>query len=179
MNAFKSPALKALLILVLGAVATAAWAGSPSLTKEQKAEIKDMKALHAVDDDWMKNYNKGKVDKVAALYADDAMLMPPNAPAASGKAAIHAFFASDIAASQKAGYKFNITGTPDGAVTGDWGWVSGTYTVTDKAGNIVDSGKYLSVSHRIKTKWHLSKWVYVRDTWNSDGGIPQVPGAAK
>ena len=175
MNAFKRSALMALAVLVLGAVATGAFAwGGPSLTKEQKAQIKDMKALHAVDNDWMTYYNKGKVDKVAALYADDATLMPPHAPAANGKAAIHAYFAGDIPGSQKGGYKFNITGTPDGAVTGDWGWVSGTYTVTDKAGNIVDAGKYLSVSHRVKGKWY-----YVRDTWNSDGGIPQMPGAAK
>jgi len=170
MNRFKTSALQALALLVLGAVATGAFAwGGPSLTKEQKAYIKDMKALHSVDEDWMKYYNKGKVDKVAALYADDAVLMPPGAAPASGKAAILAFFTSDIAASQKAKYKFIITGKPDGAVTGDWGWVSGTYTVTDKTGNAIDSGKYLSVSHRVKGKWY-----YVRDTWNSDGAIPQM-----
>jgi hypothetical protein len=35
--------------------------------------------------------------------------------------------------------------------------------VTDKAGKVLDSGKYLSVSKRIG-----GKWLYVRDTWNSD-----------
>ncbi|MGE5625134.1 MAG: YybH family protein [Bacillota bacterium] len=172
MIAFKKSVLKILAVVALGAVAASVFASGPSLTKEQKAQIKEMKTLHGVDNDWMTYYNKGKVDKVVALYADDATLMPPDAPVASGKAAIKAFFAGDIAASQKAGYKFNITGTPDGVVTGDWGWVSGTYTVTDKAGNIVDAGKYLSISHRVKGKWY-----YVRDSWNSDGGIPQVPGS--
>jgi len=172
MNAFKRSALQALALLVLGAVATSALAwGGPSLTKEQKAYIKDMKALHSMDSDWATYYNKGKVDKVAALYADDAVLMPPGTAPASGKAAIHGFFVGDIAASQKAHYKFVITGTPDGAITGDWGWVSGTYSVTDKTGGIVDAGKYLSVSHRVKGKWY-----YVRDTWNSDGAIPQIGG---
>lgn len=175
MSLSKRSVLKFLAILLLGAAASGVLAfGGPSLTKEQKAHIKDVKALHAVDSDWMTYYNKGKVDKLVALYADDAVYMPSGAPAVSGKAAIKAYYTTGIAASQKAGYKFNITGTPGGDVTGDWGWVSGTYTVTDKSGRIVDAGKYLSVSHKVKGKWY-----YVRDTWNSDGDIPQMPGSTK
>lgn len=174
MSLSKRSVLKFLTVLVLGAAAASVFASGPSLTKEQKAALKDVKALHSVDNDWMSYYNKGKVDKVAGLYADDALLMPPNAPPAKGKAAIRTYFMSDVAASQKAGVKFNISGTPDGGVNGDWGWVSGSYTVTDKSGRILDAGKYLSVSHKVKGKWY-----YVRDTWNSDGDIPQIPGAAK
>lgn len=175
MSLSKRSVLKFLAVLLLGAATSGALAfGGPSLTKEQKAQVKEMKALRGVDQDWMKNFNKGKADKVAALYADDATLMPPNAPPVKGKAAIRTYFVGDIAASQKAGYKFNITGTPDGGFNGDWGWVSGTYTVTDKSGRIVDAGKYLSVSRKVKGKWY-----YVRDTWNSDGDIPQMPGSTK
>lgn len=172
MNAFKKSALKALAVLLLGAVATGALGfgfGGSSLTKEQKAHVKEMKALHGVDDSWAKYYNGGKMDKVAALYADDAVYMPSGGPVVKGKAAIKAYFMNGAAAFKKSGNKFNITGTPDGDFSGDWGWVSGTYTVTNKAGGIVDAGKYLSVSHKIKGKWY-----YVRDSWNSDGAIPQV-----
>jgi len=167
---FKRSVLTALSVLILAAVATGAMAfGGPSLTKEQKAHNKEMKALHGVDDTWVKYYNKGKADKVAALYDDGAMYMPANGPVVKGRPAIKAYFTAGVPAFVKAGDKFNITGTPDGDVSGDWGWVSGTYTVTDKKGNIVDAGKYLSVSHKEKGKWY-----YVRDSWNSDGAIPQV-----
>ena len=90
--------------------------------------------------------------------------MPPGAKAAHGRAAIRAFLAADMAASAKAGVTFHIGEKSDGGVTGAMGWVSGTYTVTDKSGNVVDAGKYLSVS-----KKEGGKWLYVRDTYNSDG----------
>lgn len=44
------------------------------------------------------------------------------------------------------------------------GWQSGTYVVKDKAGKVVETGKYLSVSMKKD-----GKWPYVRDTWNADG----------
>lgn len=34
----------------------------------------------------------------------------------------------------------------------------------DKAGKVVETGKYLSVSKKVG-----GKWLYVRDTWNGDG----------
>ena len=96
------------------------------------------------------------------------MLLPPGAPGAKGRAAIRAFFAKDIPASQKDGIVFSLGAKPDGGVSGNMGWVSGTYTVKDKSGKVVDAGKYLSVSQK-----KGGKWLYVRDTWNSDG--PQAP----
>ena len=48
-------------------------------------------------------------------------------------------------------------------VSDDMGWQSGTYVVKDKSGKVVDTGNYLSVSLK-----RSGKWLYVRDTWNSD-----------
>jgi hypothetical protein len=62
--------------------------------------------------------------------------------------------------------KFNLAPKPVGGVNGNMGWQSGTYTVTDKLGGVIERGKYLSVS----TKKN-GKWVYVRDTWNTDGAL--------
>jgi hypothetical protein len=36
--------------------------------------------------------------------------------------------------------------------------------VKDKAGKVIETGKYLSVSMKKD-----GKWLYVRDTWNADG----------
>lgn len=127
----------------------------------------ELAALQSVDQEWLHAYNAGDVNKVVSLYAKDAVLLPPGASAAHGRSAIHVFFAHDIAGSQKAGVSFHLGAHPDGRVKGDWGWCSGTYTVTDKSGKIVDAGKYLSVSRKEGGAWH-----YVRDTWNSDGTVP-------
>ena len=123
----------------------------------------EVAAIHAVDQAWLKAYNGGDADAVAGLYDEKAILMPPGAPAPHGRAAIRAFFVSDIAASKKAGVMFHLGPNPDGGVNGDMGWASGTYSVTDASGKVVDSGKYLSVSAKKN-----GKWLYVRDTWNSD-----------
>jgi len=124
----------------------------------------EVAALHAADQVWVKSYNSGDADTAAGLYAADALLMPPGAPTAHGRAAIRAFLATDMAASAKAGVTFYLGATPDGGVVGNMGWVSGTYAVKDKSGKVVDAGKYLSVS-----KKEGGKWLYIRDTWNSDG----------
>lgn len=134
----------------------------------------DVKAMHDVDQAWLKAYNSADGDALAALYDENAILMPPGATAAHGRAAIRAFLAADSAGSQKAGVTFHLGATPDGGANGDLGWVSGTYSVTDKSGKVVDSGKYLSVS-----KKEGGKWRYIRDTWNSDGAAPAEPPAKK
>jgi len=36
--------------------------------------------------------------------------------------------------------------------------------VKDKAGKVLETGKYLSISQKKD-----GKWLYVRDTWNADG----------
>jgi len=132
----------------------------------------DVTALHAADDAWVKAYNGGAVDGVAALYDEHAVLLPPGAPAASGRAAIRAFFAKDLAESAKAGIRFSLGASPAGGVSGDMGWSSGSYTVTDKAGKVLEIGKYLSVSRKIG-----GRWLYLRDTWNADGPPPTAEGA--
>lgn len=129
---------------------------------------KEMAALEAADQSWEKAYNAGNVDAVASLYDEHAVLFPPGAPVANGRAAIRAFFAKDIAESSKAGVTFKLGPKPAGGVSGDMGWQSGTYVVKDKAGKVVDTGKYLSVSVK-----KGGNWLYVRDTWNSD--VPPAP----
>jgi len=130
----------------------------------------EVTALHAADDAWAKAHNSGNVDGVVALYDEHAVLLPPGAPSASGRAAIRAFFTSEIAEAMKAGARFTLGANPAGGVSGDWGWSSGTYKVTDKSGKVLETGKYLSVSTKVG-----GKWLYVRDTWNADA--PPAPAA--
>ena len=129
-------------------------------------------ALEAVDQAWVKAFNSNDADAMAALYDEKAVLLPPNAPAVSGRAAIRGFLAKEMDGAKKAGVAFGLGAKPAGGVSGGMGWQSGTYAVKDKAGKVVEAGKYLSVS-----KKQGGKWLYVRDTWNADGASPP-PAAA-
>lgn len=133
----------------------------------------DEAALKAATLTWLESYNAGDVEKMVALYAEDAVLMPPHAPAAKGHAAIRAFLTADTAGAKAAGIKL-VPGTATAGVVGDTGWESGTYTATDASGATVDSGSYLSVSHKSN-----GKWLYHRDTYNSDRPIPAPAPAEK
>jgi len=132
----------------------------------------ELAALQAVDDAWVKAINAGDADTMATLYDEHAVLLPPGAPAAKGRAAIRAFFAKMAPAAAKDGLAFSLDPKPAGGAHGDFGWMSGAYVLKDKTGHVLDTGKYLSVSRKKD-----GKWLYVRDTWNSDA--PEAPAAKK
>ena len=97
------------------------------------------------------------------LYAEDAVLMPPGAPAVTGRAGIKAFLGEDAAKAKAAGISLKNASVTGAGVSGDTGWISGTYAVVDATGATIDSGNYLSVHHRTN-----GAWLYIRDIWNSD-----------
>ena len=131
-------------------------------------------AIKAVTAAWLEAYNAGDVEKIVAMYAGDGVLMPPHAAVATGHAAIRAFLTADTAAAKAAGVKL-VPGATTAGVAGDTGWESGSYTATDASGTTVDSGSYLSVSRKTN-----GKWLFVRDTYNSDRPMPApAPAAAK
>ena len=133
----------------------------------------DDAALKAATNTWIAAYNAGDVEKIVALYADDGVLMPPHAAVARGHDAIREFLAADTAGAKAAGIKI-VNGISTTGVVGDTGWESGAYTVTDAKGATVDSGSYLSVSHKSN-----GKWLYYRDTYNSDRPQPAPPAEKK
>jgi ketosteroid isomerase-like protein len=139
---------------------------------DAKAEVV---AIHEVDQAFVKAYNANDIDKVMKLYTDNAGLLPPGAPRAIGRAAIRAYFTTDMAQAAKDGAKFVLGANPDGGISGDWGWSSGTFAVTDQAGHVIDRGKYLSVSKKVD-----GKWLYVEDMWNSDAApAPAEPAVSQ
>jgi uncharacterized protein (TIGR02246 family) len=161
--------LAAGIVALVGSMAGLAHSASPATADEA--------AIRAQTASWEKAYNGGDAKAVAAQYAEDALLLPPGAPAVSGRAAILEYFTKDIAGSKAAGVVFVITPKTDVGVSGDMGWESGTYKATAK-GAVVETGKFLSVSRKKD-----GKWLYIRDTWNADAPpappTPVAPPAAK
>lgn len=122
---------------------------------------------------WIAAYNAGNLDRILALYAEDAMVMPPEAPAASGHAAIREFLNKDIASSKAAG--ITLSDLSSGSTTGtsgDLGWHTGTFAVLDANGKTVVTGKYSEIWRR-----DGGKWMIIRDMWNNDApaAAPAAP----
>jgi uncharacterized protein (TIGR02246 family) len=124
----------------------------------------DEAAIRAINPVWFKSYNAGDVESIVALYAEDAVLNPPGAPAARGHDAIGDYLKKDIASSAAPGVSLNGPSTTDVGVSGGLGWEWGTFTVTNKSGATVDRGKYVTVCAKRDGKWFI-----IRDIWNSDG----------
>ena len=159
------------MTLVIGAViALSACAPATPAPVDTAAEEAALKAVTA---GWLEAYNAGDVEKIVAMYAEEGVLMPPHAAVATGHAAIRAFLMADTAGAKAAGVKL-VPGTAVAGVAGETGWESGSYTITDATGATVDSGSYLSVSRKVN-----GKWLYVRDTYNSDRPLPPAPAAVE
>jgi uncharacterized protein (TIGR02246 family) len=120
--------------------------------EDGKAEIEAMAAK------WQAAFNAGDGVGVAALYSDDAMLMPPNSAPVSGRPAIEAFWTQ--AASQ--GMADELT-TKEVYAVGDMAVEIGMYSATAADGSHADHGHYMVVF-----KQENGQWKMYRDTWNSD-----------
>ncbi|HUQ48181.1 MAG TPA: DUF4440 domain-containing protein [Gemmatimonadaceae bacterium] len=123
----------------------------------------DVAKLKTMTDQWYDFYHKGDAEGIANLYADDAQVLAAGYPAAVGKAAIRTFLAGDIAATKAAGLVDNGSAYNGGGVSGDLGWLSGAYTLSNAAGAVVETGKYTTVFQRMNGEWKI-----IRDTWNSN-----------
>lgn len=161
--------LKSAAIIAVGLIALAGCKPAAEDTTADEAVIR--KSAPA----WAAAYNSGDADALTAMYWEDAVLQPPGAPAAAGHAGIREFLAADSAATKAAGLTMNIPEAGAVDVSGDLAYEAGTYTVTDASGATVDAGKYIGVFQK-----RDGKWLYIRDTWNSDRAPapPSAPEAA-
>lgn len=131
----------------------------------------DEAAIRAIDTSW-NGWLKARNDSaIAAIYAADAVLLPPNLPRVSGADAIRAFWAGLWP------LKADLVLTPVTIrIAGDWGIEEGNYAFTIPApgGDTKDDGKYLVI-------WRKSggRWSAVQDIWNSDAPPPAVAAARK
>jgi uncharacterized protein (TIGR02246 family) len=122
----------------------------------------DQAAMRAGTAAWVAAFNAGDVDKIVALYTEDAVVMPPDSVSLTGHEAIRKYSVASTAESKAAGMSFALDAEASGAC-GDLGWHSGTFHVTDAKGGSAGTGKYAEV-------WRRSggKWLIIRDIWNMD-----------
>lgn len=107
---------------------------------------------------------------VATFYSADAYLLPPNAPMATGNAAIQRAWAEFL------GYPNLKLSTTTRAVnfssSNDMAVEVGTYNVSFDSpdGPVKDNGKYTAVWHNVG-----DQWVMTVDAWNSNNPMPEPP----
>ncbi len=146
---------------------------APSCGREAHPDTRaDEIAIRELDAKWAKTAAANDLEGTVAFYADDATLLPPNAPIANTKAAIRASWAELLVPGVSLTWQVNKV---DVAASGDFAYLIGSYTVTmkDAHGNPAnDHGKLLEVWK----KQADGKWKTVVDTYNSD--LPLAPAAA-
>lgn len=134
-------------------------------TTEQAAAKPDMAAIkteiQAIETEWASATTARDIDKVMALYADDAIEMADDEPMCVGKAAIRQVLLNSMKA-RKAGTTVSYE-TMD--VYGDGNLVTevGKTTIKDTAGNVVSTGKYMGVFEK-----RDGKFICIRDINNED-----------
>ena len=102
-------------------------------------------------------FNAGNADAVAAFYADDAVLLLPNAPISRGSAAIRNTFNAHFSAMHP-----NLNFGPDRIVqSGDVAYEYGHYTM--QMGSMTDQGSYVTFWRRQAN----GDWKIVEDSVNS------------
>ena len=139
-------------ILVLAASAElTGCSGAPS-----KAPATDRKAVEATVNRYVDATNHGDAEALAALYADDAVLLPPDHQPIRGRDAIGQFWRQ---------------GTDEGLevttlrldVDGGIGYIVGQYTLPETDEEPADSGKTVMCLRRQRD----GSWKVTADIWNS------------
>jgi len=122
----------------------------------------DLEGLKAMHDVWQVSFSARDAAAIAAVYAANGSVLPPNGEAVQGRAAIEAFWTEFMAS----GNNGNITDTNVHA-SGDVGYKVGTYTITTPYGELVDDGKYVEVWHYVDGSWQM-----MYDIFNSNRPMP-------
>ena len=124
-------------------------------------------AVQDTNREWMEAVKRGDPASLAALYTEDATLLPPNSEAIRGRQGIEAFF--------KAGMQMGISEatleTVDVEYLGDVAYEVGAYTmkIEPEGGQATaDKGKYVVVWKREGD----GPWKLAVDMWNTNTPLP-------
>jgi uncharacterized protein (TIGR02246 family) len=123
----------------------------------------DEQAIRGHVDRWLQLVKAKDAAGIAALYAEDGAVMPPNAPIGKGRPAIEQTWASMMRTPG-----FDLTIAPEQIVvssSGDMALDRGTYslTIAPDGTTQTDTGKYVVVWRKIGSEWKAAA-----DIFNSD-----------
>jgi uncharacterized protein (TIGR02246 family) len=134
---------------------------------ETPADLAQIKTeIQALENAWAAALNTQDLDALMAMYADDAVSMPDNAPILVGKDAIRKQQEQEFAGTPAGRtYSFEVLD-----VYGDGNTVTetGKSTYKDAAGKVTGTGKYMVV-----WKKQGDKYLCIREIYNGDAPPPR------
>lgn len=146
-------------VVALGAAACQPLAPQP----RQPDLAADEAAVRAASAAWDDAHNAGDAGRLATLYTEDAVSMPPNRPAIEGRPAIAADFQGFFAGA-RADHRTEFVSV---VVAEDWAIERGRYrltTVTKETGAVAEeTGKHVVIRRRVEGAWKIH-W----EIWNAD-----------
>lgn len=153
--------MRSSLWIITGLVLLVADSGTGFGQANKKAED----ALLAADAAWMKVYAAKDLERSVAFCDEEASMLPPNAPIATGKEALTKLIGSAFAIPDYTlSWHANKVGV---AHSGELGYTSGTYdfSLKDPSGKTIsDRGKYLTVWKKEAD----GSWKVLFDMFSSD-----------
>ena len=155
--------MKKLFVVLATELVLAASGCAPQVAVEsEEAAIREVLA------GWAEAWNDKDVERVLSSTTEDASLLPPNAPIATGREALRALVTQIV---ESPGYTLTVEITKvEASRTGDLAYSSGTYesNVNDPEGNpVTERGKWVLACK----KQPDGTWKVVTHIWNSDGPV--------
>lgn len=162
-------------VLLFSIITSAVLAASCGPSAQVDNRAADVAALQKTDEEWSAAAGRKDVAAAVAFYADDAVMLPPNAPIIADRNAIRQAWAAMLGpATTSMSWKASKI---EVAKSGELGYIYGTYqdSVQDPKGGppVRDTGKTVE----IWKKQTDGKWKCIVDAYNSD--LPPTPAAQK
>ncbi|MFB3779144.1 MAG: SgcJ/EcaC family oxidoreductase [Bryobacteraceae bacterium] len=155
-----SACLCAIALTLMFTFAGCQTAPAPAPQRDVAAELK---AIEALNEQYIAAANAADGAAVAAVYADDAIEMPPNEAVVEGKQAIRAMYETFF----KGNANKHAHTAAETQLAGDWAYQRGVYTntLTPKSGKPTEeSGKYLLILKRQPDgAWNMYRLMYSAD----------------
>ncbi len=152
-------------VLAIAAILTTAC--SPNIDPHSAAD-----AIRSMDEKWSAVAAKNDLEGTLGFYAEDAVLLPPNAPIANSRKSIRESWAGLLGPNTAVSWKASKVET---AKSGDLGYLYGTYklSIQDAKGGqaIADRGKIVEVWKKQRD----GEWRCIVDTYNSDIPVSATP----
>ena len=131
-------------------------------------------ALDDFGDTWETTALTNDGAALAAIYAEDAVVLAPGAPLMSGRAEIESGFVEMMTAAPFTAIDI-VTDGVDVSASGDLAYGYGTFTSTNTVDGqpFEDTGKWTSIHEN-----RDGQWVTVLDIWNSDGPMADAEASS-
>ena len=139
------------VVLLVILAAHLAWSQAPSKPESTRESLKteDLAAVKKIRETWVQEFNAGHPDKVAALYADEAVLMRKNGTV-HNRESIQADLDRSINAARGRNYTVHSLRTE---VSGNIAYDTGMYD--EDFPHHVAEGNYLMVIEKIGGEWKI------------------------